>query len=40
MIGGYLFEKEVDDKGKEFTKLTFVSQNDIKGNLPKSIVNK
>ena len=40
VIGGYVFEKGLDENGKECTKLTMVSQNDIKGNLPKSLVNK
>lgn len=40
IIGGYLLEKEIDSKGVEVTKLTMVSQNDIKGNLPKAMVNK
>jgi START domain len=38
IISAYLFEEEVGDKGI-VTKLTIVSQNDIKGIIPKTLVN-
>jgi hypothetical protein len=39
LISGYIIEPDVDSKGRPSTKLTIISQNDIKGIIPKSIVN-
>ncbi len=39
IISGYLFEEEKMANGNPMTKLSIISQNDIKGVVPKSIVN-
>ena len=38
-ISGYILEEDIDAKGKISTKLTIISQNDIKGVVPKSVLN-
>lgn len=39
VISGYILERYNNAKGRESTKLTIITQNDIKGLVPKSIVN-
>ena len=39
MIGGYILEEEKNVKGQVCTRMILVSQNDIKGIIPKSLVN-
>lgn len=39
LISGYIIEPSLDEKGRPSTKLTIISQNDIKGIVPKAIVN-
>ncbi|TNV82685.1 hypothetical protein FGO68_gene8647 [Halteria grandinella] len=39
LISGYIIEPDVDSQGRPSTKLTIISQNDIKGVIPKAIVN-
>jgi len=39
IISGYIFEEIPDGKGGVSTKLTVISQNDVKGLVPRSLVN-
>jgi hypothetical protein len=39
ILGGYILEEEKNPKGGYNTKMIIISQNDIKGIIPKSIVN-
>ncbi len=39
IISGYILEGVIDDTGAIATKITIISQNDIKGVVPKSVIN-
>ena len=39
IISGYIFEEEQNKKGGVNTKLTIISQNDLKGVVPKAVIN-
>ena len=39
LISGYIMEPATDSKGRPSTRLTIISQNDIKGVVPKTLVN-